>query len=296
MSCAVQQPLSLADARAALQREAVTGVCHTGRYRCPYLVWGDGPPLLFIHGLADSAQAFLLPLARLKEHFRCIAYDLPVGRGDGARLTHYQHEDLAADALALLDHLGCPQSYVFGSSFGSTIVLRLLHEAPARFPRALLQGGFAQRPLAPAELLLALLARSWPGTLRQLPGRKLIMQHVHRSSFEHSPAEMWDYFCRQTDEQRIAAVASRAVLLHRVDLRPLLPSIRQPVLLLCGERDPLVKRPCEQVLLRGLPNAARAEIAGCGHLPYYTHPEIVAELVHRFLTPLPCNTASCTDT
>ena len=35
-------------------------------------------------------------------------------------------------------------------------------------------------------------------------------------------------------------MARRALLLHRVDLRPLLPAIRQPVLLVCGSHDPLV--------------------------------------------------------
>jgi hypothetical protein len=40
--------------------------------------------------------------------------------------------------------------------------------------------------------------------------------------------------------------------------------------------------------MSGLPDATRAEISGCGHLPVFTHPEVLAELVHRFLTPLPC--------
>src|SRR6266849_3571052 len=46
-------------------REAVRGVCDTGRYRCRHFTWGDGPPLLFIHGLTDSSQAFLPTLAHL---------------------------------------------------------------------------------------------------------------------------------------------------------------------------------------------------------------------------------------
>jgi hypothetical protein len=31
------------------------------------------------------------------------------------------------------------------------------------------------------------------------------------------------------------------------------------------------------------------EVGGCGHLPYLTHPEALAEVVRRFLTPpAPC--------
>jgi hypothetical protein len=50
-----------------------------------------------------------------------------------------------------------------------------------------------------------------------------------------------------------------------------------------------VSRQCEEGLLAGLPNAGRVEIGGCGHMPYLTHPEALAEVVRRFLTPpAPC--------
>ena len=58
------------------------------------------------------------------------------------------------------------------------------------------------------------------------------------------------------------------------------------MLLICGDRDPLVGRCCEQDLLRGLPNVARAEIEECGHLPQFTHPEVLSEVIRRFLLPV----------
>ena len=83
----------------------------------------------------------------------------------------------------------------------------------------------------------------------------------------------------------IAAVAHRALLIHRLDLRHLLAEIHQPVLLVCGDHDPLVGPACEEALLRGLPNAGRAQLAGCGHNPLFSHPEVLAELTRQFLTP-----------
>src|SRR5262249_59328519 len=116
-------PLSQKAAGALFAREAIPGVCNPGRYRSPYLVWGPGRPLLFIPGVAASGRSFILVLARLAEHFRCISYDLPMGRGDGARLGRVTHANLVAHAFALMDHLKIDQSYLFGSSFGSTIAL-----------------------------------------------------------------------------------------------------------------------------------------------------------------------------
>ena len=96
---------------------------------------------------------------------------------------------------------------------------------------------------------------------------------------------MWQYFLDQTGSPPIAAVARYALLLHGLDLRPHLSAIRQPVLLVCGDDDPLVNRTCEEELLQGLPNAGRVELPQCGHFPYLTHPRLLADVVQQFLTP-----------
>jgi pimeloyl-ACP methyl ester carboxylesterase len=61
--------------------------------------------------------------------------------------------------------------------------------------------------------------------------------------------------------------------------------LKQPVLLVCGELDPTIRPVQTETLLQGLPNAGRVVIEGAGHMPYYTHPEVLAEVVRQFLTP-----------
>src|SRR5262245_26179652 len=68
---------SVDEAFCRFEGEAVRGVCDTGRYRCPFYAWGEGPPLLFIHGLGDVARAYVPVISLLASSFRCIAYDLP---------------------------------------------------------------------------------------------------------------------------------------------------------------------------------------------------------------------------
>src|SRR5207237_10568333 len=141
----------LAEVLARWRREATFGVCDTGRYRCRYYAWGQGPPIVFIHGLADAPDGFVPMAARLSTAFRCVAYALPTGAGDGASLGRYRPPHLVADLFALLDHLKLPRAYLFGSSFGTTVALRALAERSDRLPRAVLQGGFAWRPLSRAQ-------------------------------------------------------------------------------------------------------------------------------------------------
>jgi pimeloyl-ACP methyl ester carboxylesterase len=280
-------PISLNDTLTRFAREAIHGTCDTSRYRMPYFVWGAGPPLLFIHGVSDTGHSFLLPMSRLSAHFRCVAYELPGGAGDGARLSRYTHADLVRDVWALLDHLSVKQSYVLGSSFGSTVALAALREQPGRIPRGILQGGLAWRPLRRAERVLARVARLLPGRIARVPLRERMIDRVHSRPFEHRPLAVWKYFLELTGRTPIRTLGYQARWLDQVDLRPLLPEVRQPVLLVCGERDPLIGRSQEETLLKGLPNAGRVLIEGCGHTPSYTHPEVLAEVVKHFLTPAP---------
>jgi pimeloyl-ACP methyl ester carboxylesterase len=282
LSCPVASP-SLAQALDRFHREAARGVCATGSYRCSYFTWGEGPPLLFIHGLSDRALSFAPVAALLSSHFRCIAYDLPAGKRDGARLGRYHHVDLAADALALLDHLGVERTYVYGASFGATIALLLARDRPERVPRLVLQGGFAHRPLAPAERWLARLARWWPLPLAALPLRGPILRRFHHCYFPTS--DLWDFFLANTGSTPMAAAAHCALLVDQWDLRSSLSQIHQPVLLLCGDADPIVNRECQEALRTRLPHAARAELSRCGHFAHLTHAATVAEVARRFLTP-----------
>src|ERR1041385_1238090 len=146
LPCSGQASLSLAGVLERFAREAVQGVCDTARYRCRYYTWGEGPPLRFIHGLADTSRAYVPPIALLAHSFSCIAYDLPTGLEDGACLKRYAHADLVEDVWALLDHLGVKQCYVFATSFGSTVALAAMKAQPRRLPRAVLQAGLAHKP------------------------------------------------------------------------------------------------------------------------------------------------------
>lgn len=277
--------IALPEALARYEAEAEHGVCDTGRYRLPFFVWGSGPPLVFIHGVSDISRSFVMVMSRLAARFKCVGYNLPSGHGDGAKLTRYRHEDLISDLLALLDHLKLDRAYVLASSFGSTIALRAMRQRPDRIPRAILQGGVAYRPLRVAERVFGWVFRRCPGPTARMPRRHRILELVHREPFAHQPPEVWQAYVDWTGEARLAAMGHQALWLHTVDLRPELPQVRQPVLLIAGDRDTVTPRRHAEMLLSGLPHSGLALIEGAGHVPYYTHPEAMAEEVRRFLTP-----------
>ncbi|MBX9582929.1 MAG: alpha/beta hydrolase [Gemmataceae bacterium] len=280
---AVTEP-ELHAAHAAFRREGRPGVVHTGRYRLRYSAWGDGPPVVFVHGMAGAADQFVMVRHRLAGRFTTVAYELPDGRTDGSALGRYTLRDYAADLIALLDHLGHRRVIVLGSSFGSLATLSAVAAYPDRFSAAVLQGGFARRPLAGPELWAAKLGRflhgyfgDWPAIYRAISagGNPALVRSV--------PPAVWAFFLRSGGKTACRAAALRGLTLARADLRPLLPAVRTPLLLVGGDRDELVPRWCEAEVEAGVSGARRVEIAGCGHYPQFTHPGPMAEAIGSFL-------------
>src|SRR5206468_2287474 len=122
------------------------------------------PPLILIPGIAATYRGYALALNRLAGRFRTVVYDYPgEHHDDGARLGRITHEHLVDDLFGLIEHLRLGRAFLFGPSFGSTIVFRALHREPRRFPKAAVQGGFAHRKYTPAERLALMIGRRFPG-------------------------------------------------------------------------------------------------------------------------------------
>ena len=125
---------------------------------------GDGPTIILTHGLTVNALT-LDPLARLlSPHWHVIAVDLR-GRGLSDKpATGYALSDIAADILALMDHLGLKQCVIGGHSSGGLLTLFMAATYPDRVTRPVILDAGIMHPKV-AELLgpsLGRLSKPWP--------------------------------------------------------------------------------------------------------------------------------------
>lgn len=109
----------------------------TSRLATRVLVSGpdDGAPVLFIHGNSSSATWWEETMVALPPGYRGIAPDQrgfggadPAAKIDATQGTG----DLAADAVALLDHLNIRRAHLVGNSLGGVVVWRLMMDYPDR--------------------------------------------------------------------------------------------------------------------------------------------------------------------
>jgi pimeloyl-ACP methyl ester carboxylesterase len=258
-----------------------------------YRTLGQGPPLLWLPGIASTYRTYSLVLNRLAEKFLTIQYEYPGDRqGDGARLGRITHDHLVADLIGLMDHLGITRAYLAGISFGSTIALKALQCAPDRFSRAVVQGAFTHRRFTAAERLALFLGRRVPGTAARLPLRKTILAYNSKMDFPRIIEDRWPFYLEENGRTPIRALAHRTALVARLDLRPSLDRIDAELLLVQGREDRIVPLHYFEELKAALPRSESVVLPTVGHIPHITHAESLAKVLGDWL--LPCEPASCT--
>ncbi len=98
-----------------------------------YQQLGEGPDLVFVHGLAASRAFWFLQYALpLAKHFRITLFDL---RGHGYSsmpASGYEALRAAEDITGLLDHLGIASCLLVGHSYGGGVALEFAGRHPQR--------------------------------------------------------------------------------------------------------------------------------------------------------------------
>jgi pimeloyl-ACP methyl ester carboxylesterase len=251
---------------------------------------GEDPPLLFLHGLGDSADQFEPIAAQLPDSWHLLALDQ---RGHGGSFKPdegYSPLDFADDAKALLDDLGLSSAHLFGHSMGGRNALLL----SARYPnqvRSLILGdigpdenpedikatrnffeGLPDSFATPGE------ARAYLGERK--PGYSEENLDLLMRNFERAPdgTLRWRY--------SIAACIAAVTAARSRDWWQFLRRVRCPVLLLHVQGSTELSEEVADRMRCELPNARYVRIPHSGHNFHLENPERAAAEIQRFLEEL----------
>ncbi|MGZ4207352.1 MAG: alpha/beta fold hydrolase [Actinomycetota bacterium] len=105
-----------------------------GDVELAYEVAGDGPPLVWCHGLASCRDGDRDVIDALSERFTVLSWDARGhGRSSPVRdASSFSYAKLADDAIAMLDHIGWPSAILTGASMGAGTLARVACLAPER--------------------------------------------------------------------------------------------------------------------------------------------------------------------
>ncbi len=260
-----------------------------------YLVAGEGPPLVLLHALGESAFDWRWVLPALARTHRVYVPDLP-GFGYSAKPSaDYSPAFFARFVGAYLDALGLESPAVVGNSIGGLAALRLALSEPARVSALGLVAsaglgreityalrlptlpGYGEAAVAWGKTPLGAVQRAWS----RVP---LLFGHPERV-----PAE---WITEQTEIAQLPGFteATMAALRAQVDLGgqrevlvDQLPHLQVPTLVVWGESDRVFPYSQGQKALSCLRQGALELVPDCGHLPHIERPDRLAALLGRFL-------------
>ncbi|QEL57480.1 alpha/beta fold hydrolase [Chromobacterium paludis] len=254
--------------------------------RLYYLDHGSGPAVLLLHGVCNSGRAWLPQLEALSSAgYRVIAPDF-AGHGASARLSApLGVPRLAADCVALLDHLQLAQAHIVGLSLGGMAAQQLALDAPARVRSLTVACSFPSTASDEAKQMLA----AWTQTLREPDGPlKRLEQSWPRNlnaAFRASPAGQtlywqWHAQVAQAHGESQAWVCEGLADYH---LAGRLAAIAAPALYLAGECDEVSPPALGQWMAAQVPGARFETLPGAAHVANVDSADIFNAALLAFL-------------
>ena len=260
--------------------------------RHEYAGTGDsGAPLLLIHGWGMHGGMWGDVAERLAQHFPVLAVDLP-GHGYSNTMKREEGREKGQESVlpfplspfpfsldAIVDELSAQFSEpltVCGWSMGGQIAMRWAMRDPQQVERLVLVSStpcFAEREdwqfAMPQDTLLqfaADLEKNHAATLRRFLGLQVRGSENERELLATMRASL-----SSRGEPDPDALRGGLEILRDLDLRDALPELRQPALVIAGERDRLTPPQASHYLAQAMPNARVVEIKGAAHAPFLSH-------------------------
>lgn len=227
------------------------------------------PNAIFLPGLLEDADAFMSVIEGLGDRAACSAADLT--RSDSIA-------GMARDVLAQAPE--GPLSIV-AHSMGGYVALELMRQAPGRVQRLALLNTNARPDSAESTAnrrrLLEIAARDFPAAVAALLPRQLTEAHLQDLGMVGTIQEMalglgLEVFRRQQE-----------AIIHRVDSRPHLGSVRCPTLVVAARDDQIMPLEILQELADGIPGAQLTVIEDCGHMATIEQPARVLQALVPWL-------------
>jgi len=240
-------------------------------------------PVLMIQGLGADKTGWVLQRFAMAPHFRTIALDnRGAGRSDKP-FGLYHLDEMADDAVAVLDAAGVERAHVVGASMGGAIAQVLAVRHPERVRSLVLACTACRHHDWRRELLAEWAAIANERGMAELSRRAMRWLVGPRSLRRFWPAlGTLGPLAMRVPPYAFAAQV-RAILATDDSLRFALPALAVPALVIVGNQDILTPRGDSEELAELIPGAELAIVSGAAHGLMIEHATTFNRVVLDFL-------------
>nr|WSY57185.1 alpha/beta hydrolase [Streptomyces sp. NBC_00886] len=239
---------------------------------------GDGVPLVFIHGWTANRHRWDHQFARFAAGRRVIRLDLR-GHGESTGAGALTVDELAADVVALLDHLEVDRFVPVGHSMGGMIAQTLVLAHPERVERMVLVDSISRMTYNWGRGLLMAVS-----TL--LPFKLFVAANIQRAFAPGYPREKIREYIEASAATPREAVMTCYGAMRAFDVLDRVGEITAPTLIVHGYHD--IQLPLSQMLrmANAYPDAV-VRIVDAGHELPVEKPARLTTLIGDFVTAPP---------
>jgi len=240
-------------------------------------------PILMIQGLGASKNAWNLQRIAMATRFRSISLDnRGAGRSDKPTQP-FTLEQMADDAIAVLDAAGVETAHVVGASMGGVISQIIAVKYPHRVRSLTLVCTACRNHPWRQELL-----QSWAHTAEEKGmievGKEAAQWVMSPRSFRRLvPAFTWMGPLAALRPRHSFVSQIQAILDTREDLVDELSSITAPTMVIVGNQDILTPRGDSEEIAERIPNAELVVISGAAHGLMMEHSATFNKILIEFL-------------
>ena len=249
--------------------------------RIAYERAGEGPPLVFLHGVLGDSREWRRQTSALSDELTVIAWDAPGCGRSSDPAPPFGMADWAGALAALLEAIGVERAHVGGLSWGGSVALELYRLHPERVRSLVLIDTYAgwKGSLSPEEC-----ARRVESSLRdaEMPASALAARWLPSLLPESSPPALADEIAAVIADSRPAMLGLMAQAMGSTDQRDLLPHIDVPTLLLWGEADERSPLSVAEQFREAIRGAKLVVIPDAGHMSNMEQPERFNAEVRQF--------------
>ena len=236
-----------------------------------YTEYGQGEPLVFLHGNTASSKMSGLLMPLYADKFRCILIDF-LGNGQSDRVENFSPDmwyDEALQTIALAEHLQCRRVSLIGTSGGAWVAVNAALERP--------------------DLFHAVVADSFDGrTLNDNFSANLLAER--KAAKEDIQSRQFYEWCQGADWEKIVDLDTEALLKCAEEKRPLfhkpLEQLKTPILFMGSKEDESCRSNIEEEYREMASMLSQSSVylfPSGGHPSLFSNAEKTADIVYNFI-------------
>lgn len=250
-------------------------------YTARTAIWGQGPPLVILPGIAGGFELMGPVIEELSKSFKIYSFQYRGEDNFFSVRNCISFSDFEQDLDEILAFWRLEKPNIFGASFGGALALKYALNNPNKLGSVITQGTGIKYERGIIQRLASMILSYY-----QVPETNPFVNQFFRlflggKSFSDEQIESIARVCWSTDQ---AVIRGRLRILKQFDLTNCKKKINVPTLFLKGQKDILLSHDNFAQLQDLCVNNEMHIIGKLGHLAFFQSPKLIAKIIHDFIS------------